>query len=452
MIGSKDIKTKELLAKAIYTREVRKKKNPLNYFNPIDHPQLQQKSFLESKKKNEALFGGNRASKTLSGAVKVITACLDNPGFDCWGATWADLSIPIQQTEYNKWLPKDGSIKYARFTEQRGFANKIILFKNGSKIRFKTYDQGRESFQGAAKDMIHLDEEPPQDIVNECKARLMDRNGVLLRTLTPLNGITYTYDEIISNENNDPEVAYWYFDSRYNPYIDQSAQQRIIGSYADKEAEVRQTGHFLNLTSGMAYYPFSEENITDTFRYMDYRPLEISCDFNVDLMCWNIGQELQGVDYEFDYVELEGQANTDLMCQMLKSKEYEISPNKYTTHSGGYIFYVDIAGSHRHPEASKTNVAIIQENFPNAEIYYQKINNIKDRIDAVNARLKNSKGEIRSKIHSRCKRLVKDLRQVTWEHLLNKNKAGKLTHASDGLSYKMMWKYPLTGKTKGYQW
>jgi len=447
-----NLEQKRTEIKREFLRNYQKQRSPLDYFVPIDHPKLQQQDFINSIKKNKAALGGNRSSKTVSGAVHVIQDCLENPGYDGWAATWADMSIAVQQKEYDRWLPKDKQIKYAKFSEQRGFANRIIIFTNGSIIRFKTYDQGRESFQGAAKDIIHLDEEPPQEIVNECKARLIDKNGTMLRTLTPLNGITYTYDEIIANELNDPEVAYWFFDSRFNPHIDQDAQSRIIGSYAEKEAEVRQTGHFINLTSGMAYYPFTDENIDSTFKYMDYRPLEVSCDFNVGLMCWNIGQEHQGTDYTFDYVELEGQANTDLMCQMLKSKEYELSDGKFTTHSAGYIFYVDIAGSQRHPEASKTNIAIIQDNFPRAEIYYQKIKNIKDRIDSTNARLKNSKGEIKYRMHPRCKRLVKDYRQVTWELLLNKNKAGKLTHASDGETYKLHWKYPLTGRIRSKQW
>ncbi len=78
--------------------------------------------------------------------------------------------------------------------------------------------------------------------------------------------------------------------------------------------------------------------------------------------------------------------------------------------------------------------------------------NIKDRIDSTNARLKDSKGNIKLRIHPRCKRLIKDFRQVTWELLLNKNKAGKLTHASDGISYMAHWKYPLTPKIRGKQW
>ena len=237
------------------------------------------------------------SGKTISGAVYVIQKCLDNPGFDCWGATWADLSVAIQQTEYYKMLPKDKSVKYAKFTAQRGFSNRIILFENGSQIRFKTYDQGRESFQGASKDIIHLDEEPDQDIVSECKARLIDRNGEMIRTMTPLRGVTYTADEFLENEIGDPEVEFWYWDNRFNEHIDQKNLKRIIGGFAKKEQEVRQQGHFLNLTTGNSYYPFSEENIIDSFTYMNGQPLEVSCDFNVDLMCWNIAQERQGKDF-----------------------------------------------------------------------------------------------------------------------------------------------------------
>jgi len=432
-------------AKALYTQQVRREQNPLKYFKPIDHPQLQQLQFLQSNKRDENIFGGNRSSKTLSGTIKVIKKCIDNPKTDAWAATWADMSVPVQQKEYWRWLPKDKTIiKYASFSEQRGFTNRIIQFQNGSVIRFKTYDQGRESFQGANKDIIHLDEEPPQEIVSECKARLIDRNGTILRTMTPLNGITYTYDEVVLNEANDPEVTYWYFNSDFNPYIDQEAQTRIINSFAPKEAEVRQTGHFINLTTGNAYYTFDENNIVDSFTYMNNRPLEISCDFNVELMCWSIGQEHQGKDYEFDFVELEGQANTELLCQMLK--------NKYVNHQGGWIFYGDISGNQRRPETSRTNWAIIKENFPDAAIYYQTIRNIKDRVDATNARLMNNAKERMLFITKDCKRAAKDFRQVTWEMLLNKAKAKNLTHISDGISYKAFWKYPLTGKTRSKQW
>jgi hypothetical protein len=218
-------------------------------------------------------------------------------------------------------------------------------------------------------------------------------------------------------------------------YLGQAYIDNLLQNYSEKEIESYVKGKFVNLTTGNVYYTFTDENIIDSFSYMNYRPLEISCDFNVDLMTWNIGQELNGKDYIFDFVELEGQANTELLCNMLK--------NKYPQHKGGFIFYGDIAGNQRSPQTSRTNWSIIRENFKDAEVYYQGVRNIKERIDPFNARIKNSQGIINWYCTKNCKRLIKDLRQVTWEHLLNKNKAKKLTHVSDGESYKMLWKYRL---------
>lgn len=426
------------LAQAIYTKKIRREAYPLKYFIPIDHPELAQKEVLQAKNKNINVFGGNRSSKSVTGTVFVIQHCLNNPQSDWWAVTWADMMVPVLMAEYNKWLPKH-EVRFAQFSDQRGFLHKIIIFRNGSRIRFKTYEQGWKSFQGASKDGIHCDEEGPEDVLKECKARLIDRNGILLRTMTPLNGLTYTYDEVIINQVKDKEVRYWYFDHNFNPHVNKEARERIIGGYADKEREVRSKGHFLNLTSGQAYYAFDNVLNIANWIYNPKLPLEISCDFNVDLMSWNIGQSFNGKDFDFDYVELEGYASTDLMCKKLRAK--------YPEHKAGWIFYGDISGSKRSPESSLSSWGIIQQNFPDAEIIYQNIKNIKDRVDAVNGRLKNDRGRF-AFISENMARLKLDLMRVTWEMLLLKNKAGKLTHSSDGYSYKLFAKYPLYGTSK----
>lgn len=63
-----------------------------------------------------------------------------------------------------------------------------------SSLYFKSYKQGREKFQGARCNLIHLDEEPPKDVYTECAMRLADVDGVgqgrLILTMTPLKGYT----------------------------------------------------------------------------------------------------------------------------------------------------------------------------------------------------------------------------------------------------------------------
>lgn len=59
-----------------------------------------------------------------------------------------------------------------------------------SMLGFKSYDQRRQSFQGTAKHLIWLDEEPPLDVYSECLLRLMTTQGMMLCTFTPLMGLS----------------------------------------------------------------------------------------------------------------------------------------------------------------------------------------------------------------------------------------------------------------------
>lgn len=67
-----------------------------------------------------------------------------------------------------------------------------IKHKTGgtSSIGLKSYDQGRKKFQGTAKHGIWLDEEPPEDVYDECLIRLMTTRGLMIGTFTPLSGLS----------------------------------------------------------------------------------------------------------------------------------------------------------------------------------------------------------------------------------------------------------------------
>ena len=66
-----------------------------------------------------------------------------------------------------------------------------------SRLKFKSYDQGRQSFEGAKQDGIWLDEEPPFDVYGECLLRTAATapgmlGGLMLVTFTPLLGLSET--------------------------------------------------------------------------------------------------------------------------------------------------------------------------------------------------------------------------------------------------------------------
>jgi phage terminase large subunit-like protein len=73
----------------------------------------------------------------------------------------------------------------------------LVRHKSGgtSRLVFKAYEQGRESFQSAEVDVVQLDEEPPMAIYTEALTRTLStvpgrRNGCVRFSFTPLEGVS----------------------------------------------------------------------------------------------------------------------------------------------------------------------------------------------------------------------------------------------------------------------
>ncbi len=90
-------------------------------------------------------------------------------------------------------LPKDALIRTSR---RQGIAdaldNVTVKHVSGgvSTVGFKSYDQGRQKWQGETLDGVWFDEEPPLDIYMEGLTRTNATNGITLITFTPLLGMS----------------------------------------------------------------------------------------------------------------------------------------------------------------------------------------------------------------------------------------------------------------------
>jgi phage terminase large subunit-like protein len=78
-----------------------------------------------------------------------------------------------------------------------GYDTVAVRHESGgtSVLGFKSFDQGRRTFQGTRKHVVWLDEEPPMDVYEESMLRLTatvpgEDNGVMLCTFTPLLGLS----------------------------------------------------------------------------------------------------------------------------------------------------------------------------------------------------------------------------------------------------------------------
>lgn len=163
-----------------------------------------------------ALFGGNRSGKTVSGAYE-MTAHLTGRYPYWWegrrfsepvtawtaGDTAKSVRDIMQATLLGK--PGDEAAQgtgmipgdlIMRTTPKHGLADSVetVFVKHStggvSTLQFKSYDQGRDAFQGTSNQVIHLDEECPLDIYAECLLRTMTVDGIIYLTATPLKGLT----------------------------------------------------------------------------------------------------------------------------------------------------------------------------------------------------------------------------------------------------------------------
>lgn len=87
-------------------------------------------------------------------------------------------------------------------------SDRILEMKNGSTIGFRSCDSGRSKFQGTRKRLVAFDEEPQEDIYDECLARQhADQPLDVIFSMTPLLGKSFMYERLYEPwMNQDPEA------------------------------------------------------------------------------------------------------------------------------------------------------------------------------------------------------------------------------------------------------
>ena len=68
-----------------------------------------------------------------------------------------------------------------------------------SSLQFKSYERGREKWQGPALEVVWFDEEPPGEIYLEGLTRTNETGGIVYLTFTPLNGMSTVVDAFLKD-------------------------------------------------------------------------------------------------------------------------------------------------------------------------------------------------------------------------------------------------------------
>ena len=260
----------------------RKRSDKLSFYNKGKIIHKKQLAFHKCKKKNRWVFGGNRSGKTECGAVEAVYMARgvhpyrkNKPNVFGWVVSLSQqVQRDVAQSKIlyylnSYWIEEIIMSSGKKDSPGSGIIDQIKIknvFGGVSTIGFKSCDQGREKFQGSSLDFVWFDEEPPKDIYDECKMRVLDKCGDIFGTMTPLKGLTFIYDEIYLNSGNNPDVWCEFMEWADNPYLNKKEVKKLTASLSKDQLESRRYGRFRSNT-GLVYTEFDENvHVIEPFR------------------------------------------------------------------------------------------------------------------------------------------------------------------------------------------
>jgi len=243
----------------------------LSRYNVGEKVHNKQLIFHKCNKRNRWVFGGNRSGKTECGAVEAVWRARGIhpylPNRDNVFGWVVSVSYEVQrdvaQTKVLNylnpaWIEDIRMIQGSKTSPENGIIDTIIVknvFGGLSKIGFKSAEAGRDKFQGTSLDFVWFDEEPPLDIYNECKMRVLDKKGDIFGTMTPLKGLTWVYDEIYLNKFENPQIWSIQMEWADNPFLDKDEVDEITLTMSEESLSSRRFGRF-DVNCGLVYPEF----------------------------------------------------------------------------------------------------------------------------------------------------------------------------------------------------
>lgn len=406
----------------------------LKNYNP--HPgQIEFHYAVEYMFQFTALIAGIRGGKTIGGAREALKQAWNAKGKGVFGIIAPTYNM-LDRTTWQEFLEvAQPLILWQNDTK------KIICLKNGRQVHgFSAENPDRirnATFVGFWGDEAR----EWKNFIKVWKVllgRVLSTGGKGFITTSP-NSYDGIHETFIANKK--PGYGVIQFPTYINNYIDKDAIDLLAGDYDQKTAEQELGGKFV-IFEGAVYYTFDRSQNAgklafEVANYDPNLPIGLCCDFNIDPMAWPMVQmrtNKQGLKQvvAFDEIFIRN-CNTEKACIEFK--------NRYPDHKAGIVLYGDATGTARHTDSNVTNWKIIQNELGSYGVTMKvpsKNPAERDRINSMNGLICNSKGQRRLLVHPKCKNLIGDLEQVSFQEgttQIDKKKNLLLTHPSDALGY-----------------
>ncbi len=251
-------------------------------------PYAKQKAFLLAGAtfSERLLIAGNQNGKTHIGAFEV--ACHMTGLYPDWwkgrrfdkptrGWIAGETSLVVRDVQQKKLCGEPGvdaafgtgMIPKDLFTDKPSLARGItdaydtiqVKHVSGgvSVARFKSYEQGRQKFQGETLDWLWFDEEPDEEIYMEGLTRTAATRGICFMTFTPLNGQTKIVNRFLDEPSQYRSVTQMTIDDAEHIPADEKA--RMIASWPAHMRKARAMG--IPMLGSGAIFTAPEDSIVE---------------------------------------------------------------------------------------------------------------------------------------------------------------------------------------------
>lgn len=364
-------------------------------------------------------------------------------------------------------------IMYRRMGGMLWPTRQILLKKNQTELRFKLDNQAQilfksgevfDNLRSETLDGVVIDEVRDQkpDLWTMVIRPMLARTGGWAAFVSTPNGFDHFYDLAMRAKNDSSgEWSFIQLPATDCPELWSAKEiESVRRDMTEPKFAQEILADFRDIHVGKAY-TFSEKNLRRTSPFYDgllfnpYIPIGLALDFNVNPMCWTVGQHRNDDFYWFDEVHLED-SNTPEASKVFVDKYLELRSLGHRANPN-VIIVGDSAGNSRSTKsAGKTDYDILFAALTEAGITFENRTQddnpaVKDRVNTMNTKLAPGSGEPHMWFHpDNCPYSVKDMQRVSWKPgakgaILDKDKDKSLTHHSDGIGYYVFVISPIKG-------
>ena len=371
---------------------------------------------------------GRRFGKTHL-AIRELCKHATEPNANCYY-----IAPSYRQAKTIAWQQLTDKLKSLNWVKKKNEAELTVRLKNGSVISLKGADNP-DSLRGVGLTFVSLDEAQDLDprLWREViRPALSDRKGKALFTLTP-KGVGSWGHELYTEAQELDDWNAWQYKTIDGGRVDETELEQAKRDMDAKTFQQEYEATF-NTYSGRVFYNFDRDIHLD--KLPEYQGiLHVGMDFNVGNMCLCIANiDERGMVNIHDEIHMQS-SNTEEVCQELK--------NRYP--GAKIMVYPDPSCKQRRSSAGgKTDLSILQ----NAGFVVRVRNShtpVRDRINAVNAKLQNANGEVGMRVDYKAKHVVNSLERLVYKEGTNiVDKDTGYDHMADAVGYLIDFLFPIT--------